>query len=196
MNDYNNYDDCRLLTIIREEGELKEQALNILWNRYSKKLFSYCLFNTENSYDAEEIHQLSWIKFYNYVISGKEILNVNSFLHSIAYFAGKESYRQKETENARIIPQFNIEDFADTDNLIRKFENDELLEQVILAIQYLDEQSKEVFLLRWFGELKYEEIGQIVGETSDSVRMRCNRAMEKVIKISSPVINDINNGDI
>ena len=85
---------------------------------------------------------------------------------------------------------------VDPDNIWKKFEDEQLLAEVSLAIKYLDEPHKEVFLLKWFSELKYEDIAHIVGDTPDCVRMRCNRAMGKLIKKLYPVINDLNKGDL
>lgn len=194
MNNYNEYQDFQLLTLLRENGKVKEHALNALWKRYSNKLYNFCLFKIGNNDEAEEAHQLAWIKFYEYALSGREIKNLPAFLYSTAYLVCKEKYRQKVSVESKKVQIDDIETIADHDYFLKIFENDELLAHVSLTIETLDEKHKEVFLLRWFGELKYEEIAGIVDETPDCVRVRCNRAMGKVIQLLSPIINEINKG--
>ena len=67
---------------------------------------------------------------------------------------------------------------------------DETLEEIIYAkekklnffksMQKLDEKSREVIYLRMVGNLSYEEIGEILGKTSNWSRVTFYRAKQKI----------------
>ena len=149
------------------------------------------MYKSFNSSEVDEIHQLTWIKFYNYVMSGKQIQSIEAFLYKTAYLISIEKYRKQNADKIINFISSDMEQYEDSDNLIVNIENTNLMDQISVAVNYLDDEFKEVFLLKWFALLSYEEISKITCESIEVVKKRSYRAMEKVIKILKPIINEI-----
>ena len=174
-----------------EEGTLKEQAMSALWNRYSQKLFRYCLNKSDNRFEAEDMHQSTWIKFYNYARSGNKINSIEKFLYNTAYMINLEILRNKINNKIDTFDSTDMEQFVDNQNFLTQYENENFMSQICIAVDYLDDDYKEIFKLKWFALLSFEEISQITHETIDGVKHKSYRAMTKVIQILKPIINDI-----
>lgn len=194
MNDLRQYTDKMLLDLFRSEKKLKGRIMDILWNKYSKKLYQFCKFKSAGVFEAEEIHQKAWIRFYNYIDSGKTVGSIEPFLYKTAYYLSLEKYRKNKNERFIRFDSDTIDIFEYPDNLMQNIENDELINKINIAVNMLDESYRDVFLLRWFAQLPFEEIAQIVGETVDCVKKRSYRSMEKVIKILKPIIKELAKG--
>ena len=195
MNNYETYSDIELLALVREENSSRGIALDVLWKKYSKNLYNYCLYKTFNVQEAEDIHQKSWIQFYEFVKSGKEIKSISKFLIKAACFLIKDKYRLDNTTDFTNVEDFNLDEFSDPNNLLNQIENVDLVNKVKFALNILDDDMKSVFLMKWFGDLSYPEIAETTSETTDCVRMRSNRAMSKILKFLKPIIKEISEGD-
>lgn len=191
MNNYNQYEDSQLLLMLREQSPLCDQAFNVIYSRYSDKLYSYCLFKSDNELDAQEVFQDTWIRFIDSAKKGKNIVCVNAMLYKIARNLSIDKYRHNRSKPIEPINDYNIGYITDPQNLQSKLENEELLSIISLAVNNLADKYKESFLLLWFSGLSYSEISEITGETTDCIKKRSYRAMEQVIAILEPIINDV-----
>lgn len=188
---YNRYTDKELIVLLREQSPVRDQAFYVLYNRYAEKLNSYCLFKADNTHDAEEIFQETWIKFFNTVQNGKIIESVTAFLYKIARNLSIDKYRNNKRMQSQSYDYFDFEQLADPLNLHDKLVKDELLTIISIALNNLDEKCREAFVLRWFSGLTNSEIAGITGENSGSVKMRNYRALNEVIKMLKPYIIEI-----
>ena len=191
MNNYNQFEDCQLIDLLKRDKPYSEQAFNVLYSRYSVKLHSYCLFISENNRDAEEIFQDTWLKFYNSSKTCKNIDSIASFLYKIARNLSIDKYRVNKFQKIHKIENFDIEQIANPLNLQSKLEKEELISLISIAINSLSDIYKETFLLVWFSGLKYSEVAEIVGESVECVKKRSYRAMDEIQTILQPIINEI-----
>ena len=196
MNNYSQYKDEQLLTLLKEGSPICDRVFNTIYSRYSSKLNSYCLFRCSNQMDAEEIFEDTWMKFLNSVRAGKKVNKILPYLFAIARNLSIDKYRQ---QNAKKNISIDYKDINDLDNLVNHYEflsdleNDDLISLVKMAVNNLDDIYKEVFVLRWFGDMTYKEISTIVDSNMPTVKMRCIRAMHKVRTMLKPYFIEINN---
>ena len=66
------------------------------------------------------------------------------------------------------------------DNLIRSIEISEKLEKVKKVLKTLPAKQKEVFIMRNFEELSYEEISEITETTVGSLKANYHHAVKKI----------------
>ncbi len=191
MNNYYQYEDSRLLAAIKEQGPGSEYAFNEVYSRYSDKLYSYCLFKSDNEMDAQEVFQDTWLRFLDSVKKGRNVTAVNAWLYKTARNLSIDKYRQNRRKSPDAMNEYDMGLLTDPLNLHIRLENDELLSIIGLAVNNLSEIYKEAFLLVWFSGLNYSEIAEITGETTDCIKKRSYRAMEQVLAIMEPIINDI-----
>lgn len=91
--------------------------------------------------------------------------------------------RQKET--------ITLEEFHHSLPQVQESDQQELLRLIELALEYLEFDLKEVFVLRQYQELSYEEIALLTGVPVTTVTKRIWRAKERLKKILSPFIRDL-----
>ena len=84
MNIYEKYSDKELVSLLREPSPTTDQAFNVVYSKYSSQLYGYCLYKSASAREAEELHQDSWLRFYNAVKSGKNPENILPFLFSVS----------------------------------------------------------------------------------------------------------------
>ena len=84
----------------------------------------------------------------------------------------------------------NIEDFNVQSN-DKGYEEKELLQLIARAIELLDFDYREAFILRMYHGFSYNEIAQITGESVDAVRNRAWRAKEKIKDILAPYLEEM-----
>jgi RNA polymerase sigma-70 factor, ECF subfamily len=192
MKHFSKYDDKQLIALIAEDSPHSNEAFNILYSRYSDSLHSYCIYNTDNVEDAEDIFQEVWLKFHRTVKSGNCDFTLPVYLYIMVKNLIIDKYKSKATKLSSMSEFSNLDDIPDLFNLQNNIEHDELINLINTALNYLPENQKEAFVLKWFSGLTNPEISKVTGETLDKIKYRSNRAMDKVISILKPIINEIN----
>lgn len=182
MKNYELYSDKELVGLLRKKHPVCNNAFNILYGRYRKKLFSYCLFLCGNRDYASDLFQEAWIKFDASAKKGTEIEKPLPYLISISRKAYLYNLR-KESARSKIIEcdcNENLEDIIDYSSNENDIEKKELMNLIKTAVGNLDEHYREAFVLKRFDELTYGEMSEICGETVDCMKTRVSRATSMV----------------
>ncbi|MBI3257902.1 MAG: RNA polymerase sigma factor [Ignavibacteriae bacterium] len=180
---FTSYSDTVLFDALKRAKPESEYAFAELYNRYNQRIYSYCLKVTGNADEARDIFQETFIRFFRSAAQEAEIENVGGFVMRIARNLCLNYNRDKKETIA-------IEDFHLTYNPLN-YEQEELLGLVQTALEYLDYEYREVFVMRQYHDLSYEEIAEITGDTIPALKNRVWRAKEKIKHILSPYIADI-----
>jgi RNA polymerase sigma-70 factor, ECF subfamily len=184
-NKISKYDDTQLYSMMVGNDTEAEAAFAELYARYSQRIYAYCLRVTGNSEDAEDIFQETFIKFFDSADSNLEIENVPGYILTIARNICINFKRNKR-------PNLVLEDFHtwtnDTD-----YERKELLQLLAMALELLDTEYREAFVLRLYQGLSYNEIAKITGDSMSAVKNRVWRAKEKIKEILIPYLEDMSN---
>lgn len=189
--DYNKYSDVELVALLREGNPTANEAFNIIYMKYSAKVYGYCLFRAGSESDAKELMQETWIKFFQSAKNSKAITNILPYLFKIAANLAINYYRSKKSRNDREISIFDpetIEMIADPYNFQSEMEKDEILGLIKIAVNSLGDIYKETFLLYWFGDLKFSEIAQVLNESEAAIRKRYERAMHQMNNLLKPYL--------
>lgn len=185
MKNLNSYTDNELLAVVRQKDSSAQAAFEVIWTRYSSVLAYHCSFFINSQLEADDVLQETWLKFYNMVVEGFRTDSVKLLLFQIA----RNKIRQRIKDESTPITydnNFNVENLADDFSFIEKIEYEDVVSQFNIALNYLDSDAKESVLLHWVAGLTYSELSQITGESYDTIRKRCLRAMSKAVKIISP----------
>lgn len=196
MKDYSKYSDIELVTLLKEDGAVSDNAFNIIYMKYSAQTYGYCIYRSESNEDAQELMQDTWMKFYKSIKSGKTTNNILPFLFTITKTLSIDKHRRK-TAQKQISTQ-NLDDeaigqIADPFNFQSNIEKEELNKLVKIAIANLDDIYKDTIALYWFGGLNYKEISNITEETEQCIRTRLDRAFKQLAKLLKPYLTENHN---
>lgn len=180
---YKKYNDAELVAHIRDKTSEAENAFREIYRRYSPRLHAYChkIFNHEAT--AEDIFQETFMRFYQYVGSSDSKVNVPGYLITIA--------RNLSLNHKRRAEKITYTDELRTESHDPNNDNKELLDLISMALEILDFNYKEAFILREYNGLSYNEIAEVTGISVTNAKTRVFRAKKKIKKILKPYMMDL-----
>jgi len=180
---YSKYSDLELVLLLKKEQPVSEKAFTELYQRYASSVHAYCYRVLSDKDAAEDIFQDTFIKFYEKIDINNKNLNVPGFLITIA----RNLCLNYKRDKMQTVP---IEDM-DFMAMDRSYDRTELLELITRAIELLDFEFREAFVLREYDGLSYEEIANVTQTSLGNAKSRVSRAKSKVREILTPFLKDL-----
>ncbi len=159
-------------------------AFEELYSRHSRRIFTYILRILGDEFQAEDVYQETFARLYSSAREKRTVHNVTSYLFRIARNLCLNEKRKKDNQNVT----FEEFRFAVRDE---NYESTELLRLVNMALEMLQEEYREAFVLREHVGLSYNEIAEVVGTTMPVIRTRIYRAKQKIRAILAPYVEDL-----
>lgn len=156
---------------------LEDQFLG--WHdQFSDVIFRHCVFRLSDREKAKDATQETFIRLWNYVSEGKEVVNVRAFLYKIANNLIIDEYRRKETFS---LDQMQEEQGFDVGFDVRdEVETKDEYERALKVIEHLPDKYREALVMRHVDGLSVKDIARITGETENVISVRIHRAIEKL----------------
>jgi len=127
--------------------------------------------------EAEDAVQEVFIKAYRKLDSYKADTSFSSWLYKIAYNHCVDCLRKRK--NFQFVPLLD-NTIPGYDTTAYSVEKDELSLLLLKAISMLPPEDKTVLMLRVLEEKSYDEIAEILGKRSCTVRKKYERAKKRV----------------
>lgn len=152
-------------------------AFDALFHKYSKSLYAFALSITRDSFAAEEITQLVFLKVWEKRTHINEHLSFKSFLFSVAYNETISWLRLEKSQKRRISEFVNISGFQtnETEQVV-EFSNIEGLANQL--IQEMPEKRKEIFRLSREQGFSNKEIAGKLGISVKTVENQITSALK------------------
>jgi RNA polymerase sigma-70 factor (ECF subfamily) len=159
-----------------------ESAFNQLAVKYQEKIYWHARRMTGNHLDADEIVQEVLMVLYSKLKSFEFKSSLYTWIYTIT-----------NTRSINYIKKKNLRSFFNLDDIInKKFEQKDVIddieskqkaEEIEKALQKLPVKQREVFIMRNFDELSYEEISQITGKSIGTLKANHFHALNKIKEI-------------
>ncbi|MFZ1573291.1 MAG: sigma-70 family RNA polymerase sigma factor, partial [Candidatus Kapaibacterium sp.] len=170
-------EDRKLLDLYNS-GE-KLLVFNELVRRYQKRIYYVARRMVKRHEDADDIAQEVFVKAYTALDNFRGDSNIYTWLYRIAINLSINHLRKQKVRKF-----FDIDEYADIlgkdadqDKKLIKEENVSLIEKAILT---LPDKQKSVFIMRYYDELPYEEISNILGTSVGGLKANFHHAVSKV----------------
>ncbi len=163
-------------------------AFNSLYAKYKTSLFNFLYRLSGSKETAEELHQETFLKVANKRDTYRTDAKFSTWLYSIARNLAFDAKRRAKYRNHTSLDQpikengtSLVERIADEhpdparESVSKRLQLD--LEQ---AIASLPEDQREVFLLREYSGLRFQEIAEITGAKEGTVKSRMRYALESL----------------
>lgn len=190
-NKYSKYSDSDLLSLIREQKPICDNAFYEIFQRYAAKINAYCKFRINNSTVSDEIFQETWTKFNLALKNNQSINNVPAYLITIAKNLIYDYLSSKNKNTTISIEEIDFEIEANPFDTYRNNEQKEIIDLLNSAINNLDDKYKEAIILKKIDNLSYTEIAQLTGESQDCIKKRVVRAMQQIKVLLEPYIKEV-----
>lgn len=171
-------DDKELLKEFRQP-DLREKAFTDIVRKYQEKLYWHIRRIVIGHEDANDIMQNVFLKVWNNLDNFKENSQLYTWLYKIAT---NECLTFLEQQKKRKVIWIDDEN-SDLENKILaqpNFDSANPEWKLQLAIQKLPEKQRIVFNLRYFDEMPYEAMSQILGTSQGALKANYHHAAKKV----------------
>lgn len=163
-----------------KNGEI--HTLGLLYERYKKRLFGFFYQMNKNVSVSEDLVQNVFIRVLKYKHTFHDESKFITWIFQIARNEmyddfkkqKKDFYEDIETVSYRLNSDKNIE------SEIKIEEDKKTLKK---AIDKLSPANKEIIILSKLKELKYKEVGEIIGCTEGAARTKVHRALHSLKQI-------------
>ena len=176
----NEFTDSELLDQFKNGGN-PNYAFNLLVKKYQQKIYFHIRRIVIDHDDANDITQNTFIKAWKGLRNFREDSEFFTWLYRIATNESLTFLRKKR--NRMFIPLVNVEsqltDILSNDPLVSA---DELLLKLQKAILTLPEKQRIVFNMRYYDEMKYEDMSEILGTSVGALKASYHHAVKKVEK--------------
>ncbi len=169
--------DANIIAMLKDPNS-KERAFLQLMDAFKEPVYWHIRRLVVSHEDAEDILQETFINVYRFSGSFKGESRIFTWLYRIATNECIRHFRRNKRwlKNAASITEKLAGDLAVSDS-----ENSEvMLIKFQQAILQLPEKQRIVFNLRYYDELSYEEIGQIVNSSVNTLKTNYHYASEKI----------------
>lgn len=182
---FQKYSDPELFALLRGSKSEAEAAFTELYNRYSPRIHAYCFRVVDNSQQAEDLFQEAFVRLFQSAKTERSTSNIAGYLMTITRNLCLNYKRDKhETVSLESI-DFMLRDESND------YEKSELLNLISTALELLDFEHREAFVLREYDGLSHDEIATLTGATISNVKSRIFRARQKIKDILAPYLKDL-----
>ena len=159
-----------------------KQAYASLVNRYQNYVFTLALRFTKNREDAEEVAQDIFIKAYRYLADFKGASKFSTWLYTIVNNTCITFLRKKRLQTDSLDREgvFEVADTQESGLRANLVEQKSKVEMVNNAINLLNPDDAEIITLFYKGEQSLEEIAQVLGLETNTVKVRLHRARTRL----------------
>lgn len=172
------YSDKELLVMFREESS-KNFAFNLIIKKYQKKLYSIIRRMIISHDDTDDVLQNTFIKMWHHLDSFKEDAQLYTWLYRIATNESLTFLKKKRTKF--FIPMVDVEyKLSQSLESDQYFKGDEIQLRLQKAILKLPEKQRLVFNMKYFEEMKYEDMSEILGTSVGALKASYHHAVKKI----------------
>lgn len=172
--------DKELLDQFRNEHS-RNYAFNLLVRKYQQKIYYLIRRMVIDHDDSNDIVQNTFIKVWKGLDNFREDSQLYTWIYRIATNESLTFLRQKKTRF--MIPFGDVEhELSNSLSNDTTFNADKLERKLQQAILSLPEKQRIVFNLRYYDNMKYEDMAKVLGGTEGSLKASYHHAVKKVEK--------------
>ena len=178
------------IELVQEVRNGRRQAFTALMRRYQERVYWVARRIVGSHDDADDIVQETFVKAYLALGEFRGDSSFFTWIYRIAVNLSLNALRKRQVLNylhqsellSRILPS--------ADDPGKDLENSEIESALQRAVATLPEKQKAVFVMRYFDEMTYEEIGRVLKTSVGGLKANYFHALRKVREYMRHEIQD------
>jgi len=156
--------------------------LGLLYERYKNRLFGFFFQMNRDASLSEDLVQNVFIRILKYKHTYTEDSKFVTWIFQIARNTNYDNYKKDKKNRHRDIDEieYNVTTSETIESQITKNESISTLQ---MALNHLSTEKKELLMLSKFRELKYKEVGEIIGCSEGAARTKVHRALNELKEV-------------
>ncbi len=167
-----------LIADLKTDGK-KDMAFHILVKTYQEKLYWHIRRIVVSHDDADDILQNVFIKVWKNVNSFREDSSLYTWLFRIATNESLSFLHKNRRQSIFSLSDSNGH-FPEEPMADKYFDGDELQMKLQAAVLKLPDKQKIVFNMKYFEEMKYEEMSEILQTSVGALKASYHHAVKKI----------------
>ena len=160
-----------------------ESAFNRIVMKYQQRIYWHARRMTGNHLDADEIVQEVLLVLYNKLKNFQFKSSLYTWIYKITSTRSINFIKKKNLRQFFSFDDNETISLRSKEDIVRDVESKEKLEKLEKILQKLPAKQKEVFILRSFDELSYEEISEITGKSVGGLKANYFHAVKKIMEM-------------
>jgi RNA polymerase sigma-70 factor (ECF subfamily) len=147
------------------------------YDAYNDAIFRFCALKVSNRELAQDLTQEVFMRYWQSLRKGEKFKNERAYLYTLARNLVIDWYRKKKESSLDALTEVGIEFKGEgAQSITDKAEAAE----VLAVIEQLDDDAREVLLLRFVEGFSPKEIAELLSESANVISVRIHRALKKV----------------
>jgi RNA polymerase sigma-70 factor (ECF subfamily) len=174
-------DEKQLVAQLRDKHTI-DKAFRTLMSEYKERLYWHIRKIVITHDDADDVLQNTFIKVYRNIHNFKGDSKLYSWMYriatneSISYLKKQAKHRQIESEELQLLRVNNLK--ADV-----YFDGNEIQYKLQQAVAQLPQKQQLVFNMKYFDNMKYDAISEILETSVGGLKASYHHAVKKIEKI-------------
>lgn len=157
----------------------KAKAFEILVDLYQKRLYWHIRRIVISHDDANDVLQDCFVKIFQNIEKFRSESSLFSWIYRIATNQSIDFLKKKANEKRCSVEMLQYDRVLSLETDVY-FEGDEMQIKFQQAISKLPEKQQLVFNMKYFQEMKYEEISEILGTSVGALKASYHHAVQKI----------------
>ena len=174
----NQVEDAEILALFQDD-KTRNQAFNLLLKKYQQKIYWHIRRMVINHDDADDLVQDVFVKIWKSLPGFRSDAQLYTWMYRIATNECITFLNRKKLKN-----NVSFDDVAHelseslTDSSY--FDGDKAQAKLQKALLTLPEKQKLVFNMKYYDDMKYEEISQVLGTSVGALKASFHLAVKKI----------------
>jgi len=170
--------DQELLALFRKE-ETRHYAFNLMVRQYQQRLYSFVRRMVTDPDETKDVLQNVFIKAWNGLDRFREDAQLYSWLYRIAHNESI-SHVKRMRRGLFVSQDAVIERLTTTLDSSEHFSGDAIQRKLQRAVMKLPEKQRAVFTMKYFEQMKYEEMSNVTGTSVGALKSSFHIAVKKI----------------
>ena len=174
MNEISDEDIVRMF----HSGNGEEKAFRLLVGKYSERLYWHIRKIVIGHEDSDDVLQNTFLKIWKSLDSFQGKSSLSTWLYRIAINEALDFLRHQRQsamssvdDNKKVANQLMADDYFDGDRMHAWLQE---------AVAQLPEVQRTVFVMKYFDEMKYSEISEVLGTSEGALKASYHLAVKKI----------------
>lgn len=157
-----------------------ERAFNELIKRYQSQIYWFARRMLGDHYEADEITQQTIIILYKKLETFRYDSALSTWIYRIVRNRTLNLIKLKKLKSFIGLDSDDVKNVSEKTDIIKNYEDRERIGKVKKILEKLPPRQREVFILRHFQDLSYDEIAKITKKSVGSLKASFHFATAKV----------------
>jgi len=161
------------------------EKLGLLYERYKRPLLGFFVGMVRDKELSEDLVQNTFMRILKYKHLFRGDGDFRTWMYHIARNVKNDHFRKNKITHEKV--EKWEDKIKDEGNLMQEWQSDDEQRMLAIAMDKLPEDKREILFLSKYQEKKYKEIGEILGCTEGTVKVKVFRALQDLKAIYQQV---------